>query len=616
MATQSETESLISFELGAHQYLARPIESYGVLEALSDSSGLVTYLHVSKDKTLDANALEDWRASLLAKDDVFHVDFLQHIIIGGACSSEVHLTEDVQDLFQGWNTTKITYEPQLDIASGPYYIQKGILYSVWKVYEDCQLAFLQATWPSSQGDGTLFKTISAGSDYRGHGIAVPARSYSIKWPSISTQIEDDSDSVLRGMRVSVKDNVHINGTRTTLGNRAYLETYPAQEHNAEVVSRLIKAGAHIVGKNHLSCLAMMEHPTQSADFQAPFNPRGDGYLLTGGSSTGSAAAVAAYDWLDTSICSDTTGSVRTPALQTGVFGFRPSTGAVSGEGLVNAWPDMDTVAWVGRDLKMFPDVFRVLANSWATAKGGNFSSEDSIEILYPSDFLPGNSEQSRVTEDFLAQITSATGGSFRPISIHDDWRNTAPVEEKDLRQYLYNLTQHGWFYSAYKSFEQFRNDYIEKHGYSPFVTEVVRWYWALGKDVTGEDYPELRNRLAIFRNWFLEQYLQDRPRNTLIAMHIDTVRPKYRDEYPGANNPDVPGLRATYLSAILQAPELAIPIGQIDYYSRIIERLEKIPVAVCLMGAPGTDLELIEWTLQAMEKADRPTKVKTGKLAF
>ena len=49
---------------------------------------------------------------------------------------------------------------------------------------------------------------------------------------------------------------------------------------------------------------MMEHPTQSVDYQAPFNPRGDGYLITGGNSGGSAAAIATYDWLDIAICID------------------------------------------------------------------------------------------------------------------------------------------------------------------------------------------------------------------------------------------------------------------------------------------------------------------------
>ena len=54
----------------------------------------------------------------------------------------------------------------------------------------------------------------------------------------------------------------------------------------------------------MSAFAMMEHPMQSIDYQASFNPRGDGYLITGGSSGGSAAAVAAYDWIDLAICSD------------------------------------------------------------------------------------------------------------------------------------------------------------------------------------------------------------------------------------------------------------------------------------------------------------------------
>ena len=106
------------------------------------------------------------------------------------------------------------------------------------------------------------------------------------------------------MRFAIKDNYHVRGTRTSLGNRAYFETYPIQDQHAEAVSRLLAAGAQVVGKVHLSSFAMMEHPTQSVDYQAPFNPRGDGYLIAGGSSGASAAAVATYDWLDISLCSD------------------------------------------------------------------------------------------------------------------------------------------------------------------------------------------------------------------------------------------------------------------------------------------------------------------------
>ena len=111
-------------------------------------------------------------------------------------------------------------------------------------------------------------------------------------------------SSLNGIRIAVKDNYHLRGTRTSLGNRAYYEMSPTQNVTAAVLSRLVQAGAHIVGKAHLSSFAMMEHPTQSVDYQAPFNPRGDGYLITGGSSGGNAGAVATYDWLDISLCSD------------------------------------------------------------------------------------------------------------------------------------------------------------------------------------------------------------------------------------------------------------------------------------------------------------------------
>lgn len=114
----------------------------------------------------------------------------------------------------------------------------------------------------------------------------------------------NQSSSLKGLRFSIKDNYHIVGTKLSLGNRAYLESFPASKDTAEAVSRLVNAGAHIVGKVHLSSFAMMEHPTQSVDYQAPFNPRGDGYLISGGSSGGSASSVASYDWIDISLCSD------------------------------------------------------------------------------------------------------------------------------------------------------------------------------------------------------------------------------------------------------------------------------------------------------------------------
>ncbi|KAI3337277.1 amidase signature enzyme [Xylariaceae sp. AK1471] len=431
---------------------------------------------------------------------------------------------------------------------------------------------------------------------------------------------------LKGLRFSVKDNYHVRGTKTSAGNRAFFETYPFQDANAAVVSKLLDAGAQLVGKSRLSSFAMMEHPTQSVDYQAPFNPRADGYLIPGGSSSGSAAAIAAYDWLDIAICSDTTGSSRIPALKNGLFGFRPSTHSISNDGMVQAWPEFDTPAWIGRDLETFPDILHVLSEIPETAENSSVPL-----ILYPTDFIPLESpEQVSAMEYFLESIEKSTGSKCKMISIHDDWSKTAPVEEKDLHQYLYELTRHGWFYSAYHSFNSFRQKYEEIHGHSPYVTEVVRWYWKLGREVSGREHGEIMNRLSVFKHWFVNQYMAEGA--NVLALHIDKVQAKYRDEYPGNNDPTVPGLRSTFLSAILGAPELAIPINQqrpldtnriretqvseIPYVSRISGEEEKLPVVVSLMGASGTDLKLIRWTLDVLEKSGRPKKAKTGKVAF
>lgn len=157
-------------------------------------------------------------------------------------------------------------------------------------------------------------------DLRGHGIVVPSRAYDHRqWSMTASEPQQGSvastnpiatlnsrskSTSLKGLRVSVKDNYYIAGTKVSLGNRAYLENSPASKDTAEAVARLVDAGSHIVGKVHLSSFAMMEHPTQSVDYQAPFNPRGDGYLISGGSSGGSASSVASYDWIDISLCSD------------------------------------------------------------------------------------------------------------------------------------------------------------------------------------------------------------------------------------------------------------------------------------------------------------------------
>ena len=105
--------------------------------------------------------------------------------------------------------------------------------------------------------------------------------------------------------MSVKDNIDIAGVKTALASRAWEELYPAKETTAPALDRLLDLGAIVVGKSKLSQFAEVETPTADwVDVHGPFNTRGDGYLNPEGSTSGGAAALAAYGWLDVSVGTD------------------------------------------------------------------------------------------------------------------------------------------------------------------------------------------------------------------------------------------------------------------------------------------------------------------------
>lgn len=97
---------------------------------------------------------------------------------------------------------------------------------------------------------------------------------------------------------------------------------------------------------------------------------------------------------------------------------------------------MDTPALLSRDLSIFP---RVLEALQPTAPIQN-SKKGPFKILYPQDFIPDDSpEQVGAMEAFIQDISKSGDCTLQRISIREDWQKTAPVEEKDLREYLFNV---------------------------------------------------------------------------------------------------------------------------------------------------------------------------------
>ncbi len=128
---------------------------------------------------------------------------------------------------------------------------------------------------------------------------------------------------LAGVPLAVKDLISTRGLRTTFGSRLYADNVPDEDDI--VVERMKAAGAIVVGKTNTSEFgygAVGHNPL----FPTTRNPW-DSRLTAGGSSAGSAAAVAA-GMVALSLGSDGGGSVRVPASLTGTFGIKPSWGRV------------------------------------------------------------------------------------------------------------------------------------------------------------------------------------------------------------------------------------------------------------------------------------------------
>ncbi|WP_108661864.1 amidase [Acuticoccus kandeliae] len=152
---------------------------------------------------------------------------------------------------------------------------------------------------------------------------------------------------LAGLTFAAKDLYDVAGHVTGCGNPEWARTHAAATGNAAPVATLLGAGATLVGKTHTDELAYSLMGA-NAHYGTPVNSA-DPRRMPGGSSSGSAAAVAA-GLADIGLGSDTGGSVRLPAAFCGIWGIRPTHGRVSIDGTMPLAPSFDTVGWFARDL--------------------------------------------------------------------------------------------------------------------------------------------------------------------------------------------------------------------------------------------------------------------------
>ncbi len=162
---------------------------------------------------------------------------------------------------------------------------------------------------------------------------------------------------LSGRVVADKDLIDVAGQTTGGGNPALLAERKPAERDAPVVAALLDAGAACAGKTQTDELAFSLTGI-NRHYPVPVNPRCPD-RVTGGSSSGSAAAVAA-GLVPFALGTDTGGSVRVPASYCGLVGMRPTHGALPLDGVLKLAPSFDTVGWFAADVRTAAAVGRVL----------------------------------------------------------------------------------------------------------------------------------------------------------------------------------------------------------------------------------------------------------------
>lgn len=135
---------------------------------------------------------------------------------------------------------------------------------VYRVYRDSYQAFMRGILPNGSSGAYRYASVNTVSDST-VGIPVPSRLY-----SLGTKAESKP---LSGVRVTVKDIIDIDGVKTSNGNRAWFELYPAANATAPAVQRLVDMGAVLVGKTKTSQFANADRVTADwVDYQSVHIP--------------------------------------------------------------------------------------------------------------------------------------------------------------------------------------------------------------------------------------------------------------------------------------------------------------------------------------------------------
>lgn len=359
---------------------------------------------------------------------------------------------------------------------------------------------------------------------------------------------------LTGLSFAVKDLYDVAGYPTGGGSPFVLAMSGIKTRNAPVVQQLLDAGARFVGKTVTDELAFSMNGN-NAHFGAPINGAAPD-RITGGSSSGSAAAVSSK-LCDFALGSDTGGSVRAPANHCRLYGIRPTHGRISLEATLDLAPSLDTCGWFARDVQTFARVGAVLLGDDPAPLPAK------VRLLRPSDVW------ALVEAPVADALTEAVARAEQVFGKAADCRVALESWDAMYWNFRYIQAREAWLTDG---------PMIER--FAPPLGPGVAERFAWSRDVTDAQVQAARAFREKFRGLLATLLGRD---GVLLMPTMPDIAPLRSEGEAGLETYRNRAIQMLCIAGLSGFPQISLPLAQ----------REGAPLGLSLLGPAGADRSLI-----------------------
>ncbi|WP_413374721.1 amidase family protein [Alkalihalobacillus sp. 1P02AB] len=348
-------------------------------------------------------------------------------------------------------------------------------------------------------------------------------------------LEPLATGILSGKSFAVKDVFAIKGYTSTAGNPNWFATHKAAEETAEVIIKLRNNGAKMIGTTITDEL-MYSLNGENIHYGTPVNPKAPSRIPG--------------------------GSVRIPSSYCGIYGFRPTHGAVSVDGLIPLAKSFDTVGWMTEDKKLLLEIAQLL-----------ITSQEKRETPFSKLLFP---------EDAWALVDEETNGDL--LKAVEKIKEVMPTHELIL------LEEDGL--ATWKEMFRIIQGYEiwQEHGEwvsatNPQFGPGIKERFAMASKITEEEFKQMGKSQDVIKERLFALLTED---TVLIVPTVPGVAPLLNLPEGQVEERRSKTLQLSAVAGLAGLPQVTIPIAA----------NLGAPISLSIIAGPNQDLRLLEWVNQ------------------